>query len=112
MQLKKYNEKETYQKQPSKVFCRKMSSSKFGKIHSQTPVTKFFLMKLQAEVAYNFIKTETLVQVFSCEFFETYLKIFLQNTSGQLLLPYIRKIIGDTVKGFKVRIKKLYPIVK
>ena len=34
----------------------------------------------------NFIKTETLAQVFSCEFCEISKNTFLQNTSGRLLL--------------------------
>ena len=34
----------------------------------------------------NFIKKETLAQVFSCEFCEFFKNTFLQNTSGRLLL--------------------------
>ena len=44
-----------------------------------------FLIKLQASFS-NFIKKETLAQVFSCEFCEIYKATFLQNTSGRLLL--------------------------
>ena len=36
-------------------------------------------------LACNFIKKETLAQVFSCEFWEISKNTFLQNTSGQLL---------------------------
>ena len=36
--------------------------------------------------ACNFIKKETLAQVFSCEFCEISKNTFLQNTSGRLLL--------------------------
>ena len=36
--------------------------------------------------ACNFIKSEALTQVFSCEFYQILRTLFLQNTSGQLLL--------------------------
>ena len=35
---------------------------------------------------FNFMKQETLAQMFSCEFCEISMNIFLQNTSGRLLL--------------------------
>ena len=41
----------------------------FCKIHRKTPVLVSFLIKLQAE-ACNFIKEETLGQVFFCQFCE------------------------------------------
>ena len=41
----------------------------FAKIHRKTPVSEFLLMKLQDSVC-NFIKKETLAQVFSCEICE------------------------------------------
>ena len=44
------------QKQPPEVFCKKSCSYKFHKIHRKTPVPQ----------ACNFIKKETLAQVFSC----------------------------------------------
>ena len=37
---------------------------------------------------YNFIKKETLAQVFSCKFCKIFKKIFLQNASGRLLLHW------------------------
>ena len=59
-----------------------------------------FLIKLQAK-AYNFIKKETGVQVFSEE------NTFLQNTSGRLLQPFdIRKTrigCGMELNSFKFR---------
>ena len=57
------------QKQPPEVFCRKMCSWKFHKIHRKTPVPEAFFNRLWPQ-ACNFIKKETLVQVFSCEFCE------------------------------------------
>ena len=42
-----------------------------------------FLIKLQAEPC-NFIKKETLIQVFSCDFAKFLRTPFLQNTSGRL----------------------------
>ena len=48
-------------------FCKKRCSKKFSKMHRKTPVPESFLIKLQAE-ACNFIKKETLAQVFSVNF--------------------------------------------
>ena len=54
------------QKQPPEVFYEKRYSQKFCKVHRKTPVSESFLTKLQAQ-ACNFIKKETLAQVFSYE---------------------------------------------
>ena len=48
-------------------------------------ITKFTGKHLWSEAS-NFIKKETLAQVFSCEFCEISKNTFLQNTSGRLLL--------------------------
>ena len=48
-----------------------------------------FLIKLQGE-ACNFIKKETLAQLFSCEFCEISKNIFLQNTSGDCFYSMIK----------------------
>ena len=53
------------QKQPPEVFCEKRCSQKFRKIHRKTPVSP-------VPQACNFIKKETLAQVFSCEFCEIF----------------------------------------
>ena len=45
-------------------------------MHRETPVPQ----------AYNFIKKETLAQMFSCEFCQISKNTFLQNNSGRLLL--------------------------
>ena len=45
----------------------------------------------------NFIKKETLAQVLSCEFCETFKNTFLQNTSRRLLLDRIDWIVYVTV---------------
>ena len=52
----------------------KRCSEKFHKIHGKTLVPVSFLIKLQA--ACNFIKKDTLTQVFSCEFCEISKNIF------------------------------------
>ena len=46
-----------------------------------------FLIKLQAS-AFNFIKKETLAQVFSCDFSKFLRTPFLQNTTERLLLYF------------------------
>ena len=56
------------QRHPPEVFYEKRCSQKFRKIHRKTTVRVSFLMKLQAPC--NFIKNETLAQVFSCGFCE------------------------------------------
>ena len=38
------------------------------------------------KVTGNYIKKETLAQVFSCEFFKIFKNTFLQNNSGRLLV--------------------------
>ena len=63
------------QKQPPEAFCKKMCSWKSHKIHRKTPVPETFfnkelLKKRLWPQACNFIKKETLVQVFSCKFCE------------------------------------------
>ena len=60
----------------------KRCSLKFRKIHRKTPVPESLFNKV-AGSACNFIKNETLAQVFSCEFCEISNNVFfLQNTSG------------------------------
>ena len=49
--------------------------------------------------ACNFIKKETLAQVFSCEFCEISKNAFLQNTSGRLLVEMKLKDIPLTIPG-------------
>ena len=58
------------EKQPPEAFCKKMCCWKFHKIHRKTPMPKTLLKKRLWPQACNFIKKETLVQVFSCEFCE------------------------------------------
>ena len=71
-----------FQKQPPEVFCKKRCSQKFRKI---------------LRPACNFIKKETLAQVFSCEFLRT---PFLQNTFGRLLLQSILCHSQVTINSF------------
>ena len=67
------------QKQPPEVFCKKVK--KFYKFHLKTPV-----LENTRPQECNFVKKETLTEVFSCEI-EKFLRTpFLKNTSGQLLL--------------------------
>ena len=59
------------QKQSPEVFYKKRYSQKFRKIHSKTPVSEF-LRKHLCLKACNFIKKETLTQVFYCKFCEIF----------------------------------------
>ena len=59
----------TQQKQPSGMFNKKRSSSKFRKIYRKTTlVPESLFQKSCRPKAYNFIEKATLAQVFSCEF--------------------------------------------
>ena len=60
------------QKQPPEVFCKKRFSYKFRKIHRKTPVPE--------PKACNFIKKESLTQVFSCEFCKISKNTFFYRT--------------------------------
>ena len=62
------------QKQPPRGVLLKSCSQKFHKIHSKTPVQESLSLK-------NFIKKDTLVQVFSCEFCEIFRITFSYRTS-------------------------------
>ena len=57
------------EKQPSEVFCKKGCSKKFRKIHRKTPVPESL-----------FYEKETLVQVFSSEFYEIFKNTFFNRT--------------------------------
>ena len=67
------------QKHPLDMFYKKKCSEKFRKIHRKTPVPEFPFNK-------NFIKKETLAQMFSCEFCEIFKNTIFQNTPVRLLL--------------------------
>ena len=73
------------QKQPPKVFYKKVFLKFSQNSQENTCARASFLMKLQAS-ACNFIKKETLAQAFSCEFCGISETSFLQNTSRQRLL--------------------------
>ena len=70
---------------------------KFRKIHIKNTFARVsFSIKLQPE-ACNFIKKETLAQVFSCEFGDIFQELsILQNSSGRL-----QKVNTTTVKKTK-----------
>ena len=71
-----------FQKQSPDIFCKKGVLRNFAKFTG-----KHLYQSLQPK-ACNFIKKETLAQMFSCEFWEISKNTFLQNTSGQLLLSF------------------------
>ena len=71
-----------------KLFPEKIKLSRYRSSHRRCSVKMVFLKILQnsqenCRHACNFIKKETLAQVFSCEFCEISKNIFLQNTPGQ-----------------------------
>ena len=75
------------QKHPPEAFCKNLCSCKFLKNYRKTSVPETLFKKRLWLQACNFIKKETLVQVFSCEFCEISKNTFyIQNTSERLLL--------------------------
>ena len=69
------------QKQPPEVFCEKRCFQKFRKIHRKTPVPENTLKTLENTLACNFIKKESLAQVFSCKFCEISKNTFSYRTA-------------------------------
>ena len=67
--------REFIQKQSPGGFCNKVFLRKFHKIHRKTPASEW-------PGACNFIKRETLTQVFSCELCEISKNAFFKNNSG------------------------------
>ena len=55
--------------------------------------TEAVARRCSVEKVYNFIKKETLGQVFSCEFCKIFKSNFLQNTSGWLLFKVKLKLL-------------------
>ena len=71
------------QKQPPEVFCKKGVLTDFAKFTGKHLCQSLFLNKVERPgglKAYNFIKKETLAQVFSCEFCEISKNTFLHRT--------------------------------
>ena len=59
---------------------------------------QYFPMRLDLRPqACNFIKKETLAQVFSYEFCEIFKNIFLQNTSGRVLLKIVKRPLAKAL---------------
>ena len=68
-------------KQSPRSILPKRGSNKFRKIHKKAPVPEsLFLLKLPQPQTCNFIKKETLAQVFSCEFYEICKSTFFYRT--------------------------------
>ena len=65
------------QKQPPEVFYKNRCSQKFCQTNSKTPVTESLFQYTYRPQACNFIKKETLEQVFSCKFCKIFKSTFL-----------------------------------
>ena len=72
------------------VFYKKVVLRNFAKLKGKHLCQSLFLIKLQAE-AYNFIKKETLAQVFSCEFCEISKNTFFYRTPPVAASQWRRK---------------------
>ena len=73
------------------VLYKKVFLKIFQNSQESTCTRVFFLIKLQA-LAYNFIKKETLAQVFCCEFYEISKNTFFKE--------HLRKTVSVTVHAF------------
>ena len=71
---KKYYRKEISKLQPPEVLCKKSALRNFAKFTGKHLCQNLFFDKV-VDVACNFIKKETLAQVFSGEFFEVFKNI-------------------------------------
>ena len=69
----------THRSSRSEVFCKKDVPSNFAKFTKSICARVSFSIRLQAK-ANNFIKKETLAQIFSCEFCEILKNIFSYRT--------------------------------
>ena len=67
-------------KQSLECVLSKSFSQKFHKNHRKTPVPESLFLKSCRSEACNFIKKETLAQVFSCEFYEISKNTYLHRT--------------------------------
>ena len=83
------------QKQPSEVFYEKTVFLEILQNPQENTCTRVSFFKVAG--LWNFIRKETLAQVFSCEFLRT---PFLQNTSGRLLLS-MKYSISNTSFHFR-----------
>ena len=93
----KSNWQHIVQKRSPEVFYEKSCSWKFHKIRR-----KHLCQSLFFNTSLQLYKKETLVQVFSCEFCEIFKNIFLQNTSGRLLLIVV---FGSSKYAFAINIR-------
>ena len=77
-------------KQPPEAFHKKGVLKNLAKFTGKKLYQSLFLIKLQG----NFIKKETLAQVFSCEFYEIFKNTFftehLQTTASKCTKPFFR----------------------
>ena len=85
------------------TFCKKMCSKKFRKFRRKIPVP---------ESLFNFIKKETLAQVFSSRFYKISKNTFLQNTSVRLVLNIQGKTPLRECLFYKVSTCKLVILLK
>ena len=72
----KKNKQTSIRSSPSEVLCKKVFLKIYQNSQEKTSTSVSFLIKLQALVC-NFIKKETLAQVFSCKFCEIFKTTFL-----------------------------------
>ena len=82
---------ETFLELSPEVFFKKGILKNFAKFTGNTCSRVFFLIKLH-KVACNFIKKETLVQVFSREFYETFKNTFFHSTHPVAASEFVSKI--------------------
>ena len=83
------NQQFNQQKQPPEVFCKKGVLRNFASFTGRHLCQSLFFNKV-AGGACNFVKKETLAQMFSCEFCEiSKYTFFLQNASGGCFWKYL-----------------------
>ena len=91
-----------FKEQSPKVFCKKGVLRNISKLTGKHLCQILFFDKL---MACNFIKKETLPQVFSCEFYKIPKNTFPQNTSGGCFCCLFSPVHWQRVLPFPLAIK-------
>ena len=100
-----------FQKQPPELFYKKGVLKKFLKFTGKHLCHSSYLIKLQAETC-NFIKRETLVQVFSCECSEFFRNIFFREHLRVTASTSCQRFNDDHMKVIEENVWLFYQLMK
>ena len=99
---------------PAEVFCKKVFLKILQNSKENNCARTSFLIKLQAE-AWNFIKKETLAQMFSCEFCEISKKTFSYRTppvaASRIKVKFLLQLISSSYFHSVLNLKSVQLII-